>query len=137
MAAKFRLEIVTPQKHVYSGEVESLRVSAYDGSLGILAHHAPMLAELVPGVMYITTEGGIPEIYSITGGFLEVGGNRAIILADAAEKPDEIDLERAKAAKKRAEKRLKERKEFDVDRAEFALKRALARLHVAEKMKQH
>ena len=137
MPGKFRLEIVTPQAERFAGDVIALRVPAYEGSLGVMAQHAPMLIEVVPGVIHITPLEGPTEVLGVAGGFLEVGENRAILLADAAERPEEIDIRRAEAARKRAENRLKEQhKHVDLDRAELALKRALARLHVAGEIKR-
>jgi F-type H+-transporting ATPase subunit epsilon len=125
----FRLEVVTPDRTVYDGPVIAIRVPAEGGSLGILAHHAPLVCTLETGVVHITEpDGGVR--YLMTGdGFLEVKDNHARILAEVGEREEHIDLERAAAAEKRARERLRERLEadFDLARAEAALARALIR----------
>ncbi|GAW93840.1 F0F1 ATP synthase subunit epsilon [Calderihabitans maritimus] len=127
-----KMEVVTPERVVFSEEVDSLIVPAAEGYLGVLPNHAPLITGLEIGVVRYK-QGGRESKMAISGGFMEVYENRAIILADTAEKGDEIDLERAQRAKERAEKRLKERPpDLDVVRAELALKRALARIKAAQ-----
>ena len=104
-----------------------------EGELGILPHHAPLLTALQPGELRIKKDGE-EESMAVTGGFLEVRRDRVIILADAAERVEEIDIERAEAARRRAEERLRTRGEgVDVAGAEAAMKRALMRLKVARR----
>lgn len=130
MADSLKLDVVTPDRTLLSSEISSLVVPAVDGYLGVLPHHAPMIVGLVPGVVKYKN-GGKPGYLAIAGGFMEVGPAAVTLLADTAERADEIDKERAQAAKDRAEKRLKERPAgIDVVRAELALKRSLARLKV-------
>ncbi len=132
------LEIVTPEEEIFSGEIYSLRVPAHEGNLGILPGHAPMLCSLKPGTIRIreSEEDQEPLLLSTTGGFLEVGPERTVILADAAEKPDTLDIERARKAYIRAFKRLyspeKTEEEVNRKRAEKALERARARLETAQ-----
>ncbi len=132
----FKVDIVTAERVVYSAEVDEVIAPGVQGQLGILPHHAPLMTILQAGEL-ITKKGGQEEIMAISGGFLEVRPDHVIVLADQAERAEEIDTARAEAARKRAEERLKERKAGDVDaaRAEAALRRALVRLQVAEKMK--
>lgn len=115
-----------------SQEIVSLVVPGLEGSLGILANHAPFMAELTIGEVWMQDAGGSEMRLAISGGFMEVSANAVRILADTAEKAEEIDIARAEEARKRAEERLRAR-EMGIDhvRAEVALKRALARLHVA------
>ncbi len=128
MAKTLNLEVVTPEKQVFSDEVQSIIVPAAEGYLGILPNHAPLISGLKPGVIKYRQEGK-QKLLAISGGFMEVSSNKVTILADTAERPEHIDIERARAAKERAEKRLKEKPPgLDVARAEFALQRALARL---------
>lgn len=128
MAKTLKLEVVTPERQVFSDEVQSIIVPAAEGYLGVLPNHAPLISGLKPGIIKYRQEGKI-RLLAISGGFMEVSSNKVTILADTAERPDQIDVERAKAARERAEKRLKERPPgLDVARAEFALQRALARL---------
>jgi F-type H+-transporting ATPase subunit epsilon len=104
--------------------------------LGILPHHAPLMTMLQPGELVIKKDG--QETYlSVTGGFLEVRPNKIIILVDAAERSDQIDIARAEEAKKRAEERLKSYgADIDRGRAEAALRRSLIRLRVAERRRK-
>ena len=132
MEATYSVELLTPEKTVLSSEVTALVAPGSEGFLGVLAHHAPLITALVPGPLTLTYEGARKEVYVLSGGFLEVSGNHAVILADAAERPEEIDRERAEAARDRARARLRERSpDLDFDRAEAALRRALVRLRLA------
>lgn len=134
MARTLRLDVVTPDRTVLKEEVESVIAPAVEGYLGVLPGHAPMIVGLVPGV-FTYRQSNKPHYLAVGGGFMEIARDRVILLADSAERPEEIDRKRAAAAKERAEKRLKERPPgLDVERAELALKRALARLRVAERL---
>ncbi|SMB88224.1 ATP synthase F1 subcomplex epsilon subunit [Desulfonispora thiosulfatigenes DSM 11270] len=125
-----KLEIVTPEKKVLSKDIESLIVPGVEGYLGILPNHAPLVAGLKVGAISYK-EAGKTEQVAVSGGFLEVAKNQATILASTAEFAKDIDVERAKEAKHRAEERLKQKDNIDVHRAELALARALARLKVS------
>lgn len=133
MAEKsIKFEVVTPERIVFSAEVDSLIVPAALGYLGILPNHAPMMTALDIGVIKFKTEGKTKKM-AISGGFMEVINNKAVVLADTAELGDKIDLARAEEAKERAKKRLSERAEdLDVRRAELALKRAMSRIKAAQ-----
>ena len=122
-----KLEVVTPERKVLSEEIVSLIVPAIEGYLGILPNHAPIISGLEPGVVKYKVGGNYKKM-AISGGFLEVSANKASILANTAELAEEIDVQRAQAAKERAEQRLQNKSDIDVLRAELALKRALARL---------
>lgn len=131
MGNKLRLEVVTPQKSVLSEEISSLVVPAEGGYLGILNNHAPIITGLQAGALKYCREGKIYWL-AIGGGFMEVSQNIVTILADSAERPEEIDLKRANDARFRAEQRLKDRHPgLDVARAEFSLRRSMARIKVA------
>jgi len=134
--SKLRLEIVTAECQTFAGEVNAVIAPGIEGQLGILPHHAPLMTILQPGELIIKKDG--EEIYlAITGGFLEVRPDKVIILADACEKSEEIDIARAEAAKKRAEERIKLRSpDIDYARAEAALRRSLVRLKVAERVRR-
>lgn len=127
-----RLEIVTAEKLVYSADVNMVLAPGTEGQLGILPHHAPLMTTLIAGELIIKKDGE-EECLAITGGFLEVRPDKVIILADAAERAEEIDAARAEAAKCRALERL-EKKEPTIDtaRVEASLRRALARLKAVE-----
>jgi F-type H+-transporting ATPase subunit epsilon len=135
MESGFQLVLLTPEKTVLDREVVSIIAPGSEGFLGVLAHHAPLITGLVPGPLAITYAAGRKGVFFLSGGFLEVSHNRATILADAVERPDEIDVARAEAARDRARKRLSppQLPDLDVDRAEVALKRALIRIRVAER----
>jgi F-type H+-transporting ATPase subunit epsilon len=134
--ASSKLDIVTAERIVYSEEVDIIIAPGMEGQLGILPHHAPLMTILQAGEL-VVRRGGQEDILAISGGFLEVRPDRVIILADSAERAEEIDMERAEAAKKRAEERLKEKPtEVDMNRVEASLRRAIARLNVADKMKR-
>jgi len=127
------LEVVTPERHVVSTETESIIVPAAEGYLGVLPGHAPLITSLRVGVVRFKV-GGQEKRMAISGGFMEVANNRVIILADTAELAEEIDVDRAIAAKERAEQRLRHKaEEIDYVRARMALQRAVARLKAAGK----
>jgi F-type H+-transporting ATPase subunit epsilon len=136
--SNIKLDIVTAERVVYSEEVDAVIAPGAEGQLGILPHHAPLMTILDAGEL-VVRRGAEEDTLAISGGFLEVRPDRVIILADQAERAEEIDVERAEAAKARAEQRLKERgitPGIDEARLEASLKRALARLSVAEKIKR-
>lgn len=129
----FKLEIVTPERVVLSENVISVTVPGVEGSFGVLANHAPLMAELTFGEIRIRNSAGDMIRLATSGGFMEVRDNEARILADTAEKAEEIDVARAQEAKRRAEERLHTHQEHvDYARAESSLKRALTRLRVAQ-----
>ena len=128
----FKLEIVTPERVVLSHDVTSLVAPGSEGYLGILPDHAPLMAELGLGEIKLTDTDGTDTHIATSGGFMQVQENSVRILADTAERQEEIDITRAQEAVKRAEDRLRERMEgLDHARAEIALKRAINRLRVA------
>ena len=106
MASTFPLELVTPERLLFSEEVEAIRAPGVTGSFGILANHAPLLTELATGLIKLTLLNGSEAIIATSGGFLEVSHNKVTILADSAQLSDEIDVEKAKAAAERARKLL-------------------------------
>jgi len=134
--ANLKLDIVTAEGVVYSDEVDVVVAPGIEGQLGILPHHAPLMTTLQPGELRVR-KGGEEFSLAISGGFLEVRPDRVIILADAAERAEEIDVRRAEEAKRRAEERLQQpTPEVDVAKAEAAMHRALARLEVVEKIRR-
>jgi F-type H+-transporting ATPase subunit epsilon len=134
--ATTRLEIVTAERVVFSEDVDVVIAPGIEGQLGLLPHHAPLMTTLEPGELLVR-KGKEEFSLAITGGFVEVRPDRIIILADAAERVEEIDVARAEEAKRRAEERLKERApEVDLLRAEAALRRSLMRLEVAARRKR-
>jgi F-type H+-transporting ATPase subunit epsilon len=133
MAKTQRLDIVTPEKVVFSEEVDFVVAPGVEGELGFLPEHAPLVSALKVGVLKVE-QGGKQFKVAIGGGFVEVKNSRVVVLADTAEREDEIDVDRAQEAKKRAEQRLASKgADTDVGRAELALQRALARLKATGK----
>lgn len=133
MANTFTLEVITAERLVLQKEINSLIVPGVQGYLGVYPKHAPFITELAPGVVTYTLDGEKKKL-AVSGGYLEVFRDKATILADAAELPEEIDIDRAKRAKERAERRLRQHEPgINVVRAELAIRRALARLKTAEK----
>ncbi len=126
-----RLEIVTPERKVFSEDVEMVITRAAEGDIGILPRHAPFVSPLGITPVRIKKDGEEKRV-AISGGFLEVRPDTVTILAETAELSDEIDVDRALAAKKRAEERLAQAHRDDIDfkRAELALRRAMNRLRV-------
>jgi len=134
--ATLRLEIVTAERTVFSDDVTAVVAWGVEGQLGILPHHAPLMTMLQPGDLMIR-KGSEEQYLVITGGFLEVRPDKVIILADACERAEEIDIERAEEAKRRAEEILKTRPpQVDTAAAEAALRRSLTRLKVVEKRRR-
>ncbi|AIM16402.1 MULTISPECIES: F0F1 ATP synthase subunit epsilon [Neobacillus] len=129
-----KVNVVTPDGPVYESDVEMVSTKAKSGELGILPGHIPLVAPLEIGSVRLK-KGGNTEIIAVSGGFLEVRPDTVTVLAQAAEKASDIDVERAKRAKERAEKRLRAQQQENIDfkRAELALRRAINRLAVSEK----
>lgn len=129
----FRLEIVTPQKSVFSGNVELFSAPGTSGGFQILHNHAPFLTTITTGEVKLRAADGSESFYATSGGFVEVSNNNVTFLADTAERKDEIDVQRAMAAKSRAEERLRKREEeINIARARAALARAINRLRIAD-----
>ena len=131
MPDTFELEIVTPEKMVVRDVAEEMQIPGKDGYLGILPHHAPLITELAVGEITYR-ENATEQHLAVAWGFAEVLPNKVTILAEAAERPSEIDVQRARKAKERAEQRLASGDTtVDVHRALDALQRAETRLEVA------
>jgi len=131
-----KLEIVTVERLVYSGDVDMVSAPGVMGTLGILPKHTPLLTALDAGELRFT-KGGEEESFAVSGGFLEVQPDRVIVLADTAERAEEIDLERAEAACQRAEKLLKEKPPVvDITVVQGALRRSRIRLKVGRRRRK-
>ncbi len=135
MAGKtFTLEIVTPKKVVFTGEVVSFSAPGVMGGFQVLYNHAPMLAAVGIGQGKFLDNSGNEVRYATSGGFVNVAQNHVTLLAESAERAEEIDVPRAEAAKARATERLGQRSaDIDVERARVALQRAMNRLSVASR----
>jgi len=131
---QFTLDIVTLKKVAFSEEINSVNAPGTEGYFSILVNHTPFVSSLKAGIIKVTRPNGEILTLSASGGFLMTDGKKVILLADAVERPEEIDVARAQRAKERAEKRLAERApDIDIDRARAALLRAITRLKVASK----
>jgi F-type H+-transporting ATPase subunit epsilon len=133
MSDTFQLEIVTPEKMVVKDVAEEMQIPGENGYLGILPGHAPLITELAVGEISYR-KGGQTYYLAVAWGFAEVLPDKVTILAETAERPQEIDVKRAQESKRRAEEALKTGKtEDDFTHAENSLKRAETRIEVAEK----
>ncbi len=134
--ATLKLEIITAEREIFADDIDILVAPGIEGELGILPHHAPLMTMIQPGELLVRKNG--EETYMVvTGGFLEVRPDKVIVLADACERAEEIDVARAEEAKRRAEESLETRPP-DVEAAsiEAALRRSLTRLKVAERRRR-
>src|SRR3979411_2932199 len=131
------LIVVTPQRQLLREKVASVQLPGASGELGILPGHAPLITELGNGELsYVASSGSAPVALAILSGFAEVLPDRVTVLAETAERPEEIDVERAKQALARAEKRLASGDpDIDWDRATIALQRALIRIQIGTRVR--
>ena len=132
MAEKLKLDVVTPYGLVFSEEVDEIIATGSEGEFGVLPDHVPFLTTLKIGVLTFRKGSETGYIF-VNSGYAEVGPDSVTLLADSAERSDEIDIERAKEAMKRAQERLKKKQEIDEARATASLERALMRMQVAGK----
>ena len=135
MGKPFRVDVVTPEAVIWSGEAEMLTARTIEGDIGILADHEPTMAALATGAVVIHHEDGVTSA-GVHGGFLQIANDEVKVLADAAEHADDISEDRADEARGRAQERLTSRQgpigegQFDTLRAQLAMQRALLRLKV-------
>lgn len=128
MADLFTLEIISPERKFYEGQVSFVEMKTGEGEIGVYKNHIPMTSIIVPGVIRIHEENKVRKA-ALHGGFVEILKDRVTVMAEIAEWPDEIDENRATEARIRAERRLNEGGEgVNMDRAELALRRSLARI---------
>jgi F-type H+-transporting ATPase subunit epsilon len=124
--------ILTPDGPVFEGEIKSIRLPGAEGDFQVLQQHASLIASLTIGPVNIVQPDGKSQKFAISGGLVEVNQNQVTLFAEAAEHREKINLDRARAAKERAEQRLKEN-QYDQVRAEAALRRAINRLKIAQR----
>ena len=130
------VDVVAAERSLLSEEFDEVLAQTTTGQIGILPRHAPLLTLLAPGELRLK-RGAEETVLAIGGGFLEVGNNRVVVLADSAERADEIDIARAEEARRRAAARLGTRSaDVDQARAQAALQRALARLQVVDRLRR-
>ena len=132
--ARLRCEVVTAERTVFQDDVDMVLAPGSEGQLGILPHHVPLMTTLTYGELVLHREGQEDELIAIGGGFMEVGPDHVTILADSAERAEEIDVARAEAARQRAADLMTQKRQEDQDfvRAEAALRRSTIRLKVAK-----
>jgi len=127
------LEVITPERRVYEDDVDMVVAPASEGYVGILPHHAPLFTTLGPGEIRVK-KAGVEQTLVVFGGFIDVRGDRVVVLTDAAEHAEEIDAGRAQEARDRAQQTLAAGppSAADEQRARAALQRAIVRLRVSE-----
>ena len=133
MPSKFLLEVLTPERSFFCDQVESVIVPAVDGRMSVQKMHEPVVIAIIPGIMQLCIDGVYKPCY-VSSGFVEVRPDETIIFAQAAEWPEEIDVNRAERAKSRAEDRLRQQRgtqEYRLNK--IALARAMARLKVGRR----
>ena len=127
---KFKVEIITPDRVFFTGEADMIEFNTGDGQIGVYKNHIPLTTVLEPGVVVIHNDDQ-QKVAAVHAGFAEILGEKVTLLAELAEWPDEIDINRAEAAKQRAEDRIAAKSEnLDLKRAEYALHKALTRIDV-------
>ena len=130
MAELMKLQVICPDRMFYEGEVSMVELNTTEGEMGIYPKHIPMTCIIAPGILTITEEGGLKNA-ALHSGFIQILPEKVTILAEVAEWPHEIDLDRAEAARGRAEDRIRTKdSKTDIARAETALQRAIARINV-------
>ena len=128
------LEIISPEKKVYTGKVKSVTIPGTKGNFQVLYNHAPLISTFDIGIIKLVLSDDSTQIFTTSGGSTEVLDNKVLILSDTVEPIESIDIERARRAKERAEARLTKKEGIvDVDRARIALARALNRIKMSEK----
>ena len=137
--AKLEVKIVTAEREVLSDEADMVIAPASEGTVGILPRHAPLLTALIPGILVLKKDGQ-EEAMAVTGGFLQVANNRVLILADAAERGEEVDEQRAQEARNRAEVALRDAAKggntLEAELARGALRRSMARLNLVQRRRR-
>src|SRR3989338_6042308 len=134
MAETFRFEITTPEQTVFSANVKQVTLPTSTGEITVLPHHVPLVSLLVPGVLHIVSVDGNEQVLAVSGGFIEVQGDKVTVLADTAERAEEIDEARAEEARQSAETAMKERTDTEAfTSANASLERHLARLRAVKR----
>lgn len=134
MAELFQVKIITPDRVLYEGQASMLEMNTADGEIGVYAKHIPLTTTIEPGIVTIHEEKEI-KLAAVHSGFVVIMLDEVTLMAEIAEWPDEIDVERARASEERARKRLLEKSEkTDTVRAELSLRRALVRIEASERM---
>lgn len=128
----YKLRLITPNREIFYGEVIKILSKNSNGEFEIFANHTPFLTNVVPTITKFVDKDNKEYVLFTSGGVLEFKNNELIFCSDSAEWPDEIDIDRARKSKERAEIRLKDSRNIDVERAQLALMRAITRIDLAE-----
>jgi F-type H+-transporting ATPase subunit epsilon len=137
MSATIQIEIVSTEKSLYSGDATMVVAPGVSGELGILPQHAPLLTRIKPGVLKILMEDGNQDLFYVSGGVLEVQPEKITVLADVAERGDDLDEERAQQARQAAEEKLASATpDLDYATAQAELARAVAQLQIIQKLRK-
>ena len=130
--SKIKVKLVTPVKILFDDEADMIIMRTREGDIGVLHGHTALTTSLGYGVLKVFNEGQETQLFAVLGGFAEINGEGVTILSDAAERPQDIDRERAEEAKARAERDMAEKSDnSDIARAQYALRRALVRLEIS------
>lgn len=130
--SQFSIEIVTPERKFYSGEIDAISLTTLSGRIQILAHHMNYATGILPSVLKIKAKDDV-KVAAISGGFIEFTNNKATIMADSVEWPEDIDKKRAESSEQRAKERLEKKESvLDKNRAQISLMRAMARIKATE-----
>jgi F-type H+-transporting ATPase subunit epsilon len=134
MANLMKIDIVTPEKKVFEGDIQSLMAPGIEGEFGVLPGHAPFATILAPGVVDIKPKEGEHEMMAVSGGYIEVSNDKVILLVETADRAEEVDVEKIKKLKEEKEKLLssKSNKDVDFDRIQLELLREISRLKAVE-----
>ena len=136
-ATTIQIEIVSTEKSLYSGDATMVVAPGVSGELGILPQHAPLLTRIKPGVLKIFMEDGNQDLFYVSGGVLEVQPEKITVLADVAERGDDLDEERAQQARQAAEEKLASATpDLDYATAQAELARAVAQLQIIQKLRK-
>ena len=136
MSETFGLEIYASNKLAYAGRAQKLIIPAVDGEQGFLAHHANVVATIIPGEMRFEDADGNTHVFAVSSGFVEMINNRAKLFCLTVERPEEIDIRRAEEARDRAEEQLRQKQSIvEYHRSQAALARAMTRLRVTKNLK--
>jgi F-type H+-transporting ATPase subunit epsilon len=133
----FSIEIITPKRVIFEGEVKAVFAPGTCGNFEILKNHAPFISSMTIGEIRLRQEDGYDDYYATSGGFVEVHQNKVLILAETCEKASDIDLNKAKEAHELALKKMEERSSYDPEQITFAIKRSINRIRIASKYAEH
>lgn len=137
MEKTFYIEMITPKRVIFKGDVVAFFAPGINGKFEILKNHAPFISAMTIGEIILRYDDGYDEYYATSGGFVEVNENKVLVLAETCEKASEIDINMAREAHEKALKKLEDRANYDTEQINLAIKRAINRIRIAEKATNH